>query len=248
MDRSYVLGSPLLNSFIQTWGNYLGKQTKEHQSLLETTWQDFSAKAKGMFLQEHDLFGFTNAPKVLVSVKPWTITFGTHVVAGPGDSWITKTWVRAPYVSKDGFTFKVYRPGLLSRLSVVTKVDTGHPEFDQECVIQPHGEPKAQALIENAKIRQLAQSLLLNGNKPMLRAEERDRNRQYQTLCYEESGIITDISRLRSILELITETLIHLYHIGSASKEVPEFHLAPSEAHLPRWPLRDEVFYTLFPS
>ena len=181
----------------------------------------FSADVGGTFLQERYLFGFRKPPQVSVYVKPWIIMFDTHEVAGLGDSGTTYTRVRATYVSKDPFEFRIYRPGFFSKLAAGQDSETGYPEFDSEFSIQPYGESKAQAVIENAKIRQLIQSLLFNGNCPVLKAETKDWWRGYQTLCYEEGDIITEVGRLKSILELFSEVLNHLCRVGSATEDDP---------------------------
>lgn len=233
--------SPLTLSLLHTFLTNLGKQPNGYPGDLEATWRSFAAEVQGTFLEKRNLFGFKYAPKVILSVKPWTITYETPTIAGPGGSWTTVTSVRVPYVSKEEFTFKIFRPGLLSRLSAVTKAATGHPKFDQECVIHSHRGPESHALIGNDHIRQLAHSLLLSGNNSVLRAEEEKRPHPYYTLCYEERGTITDGARLRLILELLTGTLKHLCHMGLASQKDPGPHPAPVDPRHFIWTLRKKL-------
>lgn len=193
---------------------------------MEPPWYDdvfmhFSDEVGGEFLREHNLLGLRKSPQVLVHVKPWIITFDTYDVAVPGGLGTTSTRVRAAYVSKDVFEFKIYRPGFFSKLVAMQEFETGYPEFDRAFAIQPYGESKAQAVIENPKIRKLIQSLLLNGNYPVLKAENHGWWDGYQTLCYEEGEIITDVGRLKSILELFSEVLNHLCRIGLATEDDP---------------------------
>jgi len=227
----------LLHSLLTNWG----KQPNGYPGDLEATWRNFAAEVQGTFIEKRNLFGFKFAPKVILSVEPWTITYETPNVAGPGGSWTTVTSVRVPYVSNEEFTFKIFRPGLLSRLSAVTNAATGHPEFDQECIIQSHGAHESHALIGNDHIRQLAHSLLLSGNNPVLWAEEGIRPHPFHTLYYEERGTITDSARLRSILELLTGTLKHLCHMGLAYQEDPGPYPAPIDLRHPIRTLRTKL-------
>ena len=224
-------GKPLPHFLIHTLLTNLGRQPNGYHGNLEAPWRDFATEVQGTFLEKRHRFDFKYAPKVILSVKPWTITYETPVVIGPGGSYTTVTSVRVPYVSTDEFTFKIFRPGLLSRLSAITKGGTGHPEFDQECVLQSHRVPESHVLIGNDHIRQLVRSLLLSGNNPILKTEGGKPLRPYHTLCYEERGTIIDVVRLKSILELLTGTLNHLCHMGLATQEDPGSHLAPVDPH-----------------
>jgi len=81
-----------------------------------------------------------------------------------------------------------------------------------------YNESKAQELFRNAKIRQLIQSVMSKRNS-VLRAEKRREwfTSYWMALSYFENGIITDIGRLKSMLELITGVLNQMREIGSVS-------------------------------
>src|SRR3954466_414470 len=71
--------------------------------------------------------------RVRVQVGEWTITLDTHTVA-TGHSSITYTRMRAPYVNKDGFRFRIYRRGFFSELGKLLgmqDVEVGDPTFDE---------------------------------------------------------------------------------------------------------------------
>jgi hypothetical protein len=182
----------------------------------------FATEVGGTFLQGYELFGLRKPPQVSVYTKPWTILFDTYDVSAPGGWARSYTRVRASYISKDPFEFKIYCPGFFSKLVAAEEFETGHPEFDRTFAVEPQSDPKAQAVIENPKIRRSIQSLLVNGNDPVLKSDSiLGWCDGYQTLGYEEGAVITDVGRLKSILELFNEVLNHLCHIGSATKDDP---------------------------
>ncbi|MEA1895006.1 MAG: hypothetical protein U9N36_07380 [Euryarchaeota archaeon] len=55
--------------------------------------------------------GFWGGDKVVATIKNRTITFEERTASCGQDDVHTYTIVRAPYVSKDGFQFKVYHKG-----------------------------------------------------------------------------------------------------------------------------------------
>lgn len=96
-------------------------------------------------------------------------------------------------------------------------IEVGYPEIDAPFILKANEVSKARALFGSVKIRQLIQSLVLAGGIPVLEAERRQA--YMKTLYYTETGIITDIVRLKLILELVTEVLNQLRKIGSAFSE-----------------------------
>ena len=69
---------------------------------------------------------------VAVRMKHWTITLGIFTLGGSGCYVMIFTSVRAPYVSKDGFWFRVYRKGFFSglgKLLGMQDIEVGDPEF-----------------------------------------------------------------------------------------------------------------------
>lgn len=184
----------------------------------------FAAEVGGTFLEEYELFGLRKSPQVSVYVKPWTIMFDTYDVSAPGGWGRSYTRVRTSYISKDPFEFKIYCPGFFSKLVTVDgeSFETGHPEFGRTFAIEPHDDSKTRAVIEDAHIRRSIQSLLISGNDPVLKTESvLGWCYGYQTLCYEEAAVITEVGRLKSILELFNEMLNHLCRTGSATRDDP---------------------------
>jgi hypothetical protein len=139
----------------------------------------------------------------------------------------------APYISDDGLEFEMvffsrvhWVERLLNKLGRKKYIEIGYPEFDSEYDIHAYNESKVKELFRNSKIRQLIQSVMSKSKKGdpirVLRAgNEREWSTYWTALSYYEGGIITDIGRLKSILELITGVLNQMREIGSVSPIPP---------------------------
>ncbi len=190
----------------------------------EIFWQRFAIEVGGT-LHKHtpSWFHFWDVYKVLVYVKPWTITLDTYETGGEYSMIYTR--MCAPYVSEDGFEFNIYFQDIfrtlgklaLSKLISFQDIEVGYPEFDREFIIKANEKSKAQELFENAKIRHLIQSLMTDR---MYFKAEKPENESW-ALRYTEMSTVTDVERLKSILELLTETLNQMRKIGSASPMQP---------------------------
>jgi hypothetical protein len=179
--------------------------------------------------------GFWKGSKVQVHVKSWTITLDTFSVSNSNASsgtasTTTYTRMRAPYINKDGFQFKIYQQGLFSKLGKLfgmRDIEVGYPEFDDRYIIQGNDTYKVQLLFANPTIRQLIQA------QPSINLEVKDDEGWFGTsfpegvdeLYFEVVGDIKEVERLKLLYELFAETLNYLCHIGSAYEEDPGLEL-----------------------
>jgi hypothetical protein len=184
-------------------------------------WRQLAEEIKADFVEG----GFWKGSKVEASVNEWTITLDTYTVS-TGKSQVTYTRMRAPYVNKDGFRFKIYRKGFFSELGKklgMQDVEVGYPDFDDQFIIQGNDEYKLQFLFKNLNIRQLIEA------QPNISLEVKDDEGWLTTrfpegvdlLSFQVVGIIKDIERLKLLYELFAEILQQLYQIGSADKNDP---------------------------
>jgi hypothetical protein len=173
--------------------------------------------------------GFWRGSKVQASVKEWTVTLDTYTVS-TGKSNITYTRMRAPYVNKDGFRFRIFRKGFFSELGKLfgmQDVEVGHPWFDEEFIIQGNHVDKLRLLFADQSIRQLIEA------QPAIRLEVKDDEGWFgnrfpegvDELHFQVVGIIKDIERLKSLYELFAKTLDRLCEIGSAYGNDPQIEL-----------------------
>ncbi len=170
--------------------------------------------------------GFWKGDKVQAQVRSWTVTLDTYSVHTQ-HSHITYTRMRAPFVSRDGFRFSIYRKGLFSGLGKalgMQDVEVGHSlHFDQDFIIKGNDEAKVRALFANPEIRRLI------GEQPEIRLELKDDEGFFRThfpegvdeLHFQVVGIIKEVDRLKKLFDLFAEVLEELYRMGSAGEENP---------------------------
>lgn len=179
-------------------------------------WDELSSRIGAEF---HD-GGFFGKDKVVARTKEWIITLDTYTVS-TGKSSVTYTRIRAPFVNKDGFRFKIYRTGLFSeigKLFGMQDITVGFPNFDENFVIKGNNEDKVKALFSNENIRRLIEL------HPRFYLEVKDDEGWFgeffsegvDELYFRVPGIIKDIDLLKALFDLFAEVLEHLCLIDSA--------------------------------
>ena len=166
--------------------------------------------------------GSWNGDRIEVTHDHWTLYLETDTVP-TGDTNITYTSMRAPFVSKDGLVFKIYKSSIFSNIGKILgmqDVQTGHNCFDEDFIIKGNNEGQIAQLFDNTIIREL---IIL---QPQLSLEIRstegtaDTDDQYE-LYFSYAGTITDIDCLKSLFDLFMEVLDELVLIGSAYTKAP---------------------------
>ena len=93
----------------------------------DEVWRQLSQEMGAEFVDG----GFWKGSKVQVHVKPWTITLDTYSESS-GESSVTYTRMRAPYINPEGFRFTIYRKSIFSALGKLLgmqDIEVGDPEF-----------------------------------------------------------------------------------------------------------------------
>lgn len=189
------------------------------------TWTKVSEDLDATFVKG----GFWQANKVVVQEKKWTITLDTFAVHTQ-HAHIPFTRMRTPFVSRDGFRFKVSRRGFFSPLAILfgkKTVSAGIPEFDKKFVIQSNDEYKLRKLFAHQAIRELVE-----GQKQIhleIKDDEGWTGPKFPSdvdlLYFHASGIIKDNDRLKSMFRLFAEILNELVDVGSAHERAPDVTL-----------------------
>lgn len=189
------------------------------------TWTKVSEDLDATFVKGR----FFKGSKVVAQEKKWTITLDTFAVH-TGHATIPFTRMRAPFVGKDGFRFKISRRGVLSQLANLFRkkiVTAGIPDFDKKFVIQSNDEYKLRKLFAHEAIREL-----VDGHKDIhleIKDDEGWTGPKFPSdvdeLYFQASGIIKDNERLKSMFRLFAETLNQLVEIGSAYERTPDVRL-----------------------
>lgn len=182
-------------------------------------WQQLSKEIDARYIDE----GFFKTPKVTAQHKSWEITLDTYNTDD-----VRYTRIRAPYVSKHGFQFRIYRHGIFSDLGKffgMQDIEVGFAEFDDAFIIKGNDPYKVQLLFENEKVRYLLHAL----SKIDLRVKDgsglfkrREAIKPTDNLHFQVVGIIKDVNQLKLLFELFAETLDQLCAIGAAYEEDPD--------------------------
>jgi len=173
--------------------------------------------------------GFWRGNKVIAKVKEWTITLDTYTVS-TGKTTVVYTRMRAPYVNKDTFRFKIYRKGIFSELGKLfgmQDIEVGFSNFDEDFIIKGNDTQRLKELFSNPRIRELIEL------QSQIFFEVKDDEGWFNTefpegvdeLYFQVVGIIKDVERLKTLYYLFTEVLNQLCIIGSAYEENPNINL-----------------------
>ncbi len=188
-------------------------------------WEKLSEDIKAQYVEG----GFWKGDKVVAKVGEWTVTLDTYTVSN-GKSSTTFTRMRAPYMNKDGFRFKIYRKNIFSglgKLFGMQDIEIGIPTFDEKFIIKGNNKLKIFELFSNSNIRELIEM------QPEIYFSVKEDEGWFGTafpqgvdeLYFQVIGVIKDIERLKSLYNLFAEILNQLCHIGSAYENDPEISL-----------------------
>ena len=188
----------------------------------EEVWARLAGKIGGQVIDE----GFWRGGKKFeVEVGEWTLTLDVYAVS-TGKTVVHFTRMRAPYVNRDGFRFRVHRKHLftwLAKLFGQQDLELGDRPFDESFVVRGNDEAKVRRLLSNARIRELIDA------QPGICFEVKDDEGWFgrkfpegvDELYFVTGGVITDVERLRLLYELFAETLQELCRMGSAYEDEP---------------------------
>ena len=191
----------------------------------EEIWNQFANEIGADFVNE----GFWKGKKVVARFENWVVTLDTYTQS-TGKTSTTYTRIRAPYINKDGFNFKIYKSGWFSdigRTFGMQDVEIGYPEFDDKFIIKGNDESKLIELFSSEKIRELISSqdniyLEVKDDEGWFGADFPD---GADELYFQTVGVIKDVERLKSLYMLFALILNKLCLIGSAYEDDPEVTL-----------------------
>lgn len=182
-------------------------------------WQQLAHEIQGEFVSGK---GWRGVDAVQVKSGDWIIVLDT-VKQGKRP---TKTRMRAPYVNRDSFQFKLYRRKFGSNLAKrfgLQDIEIGHTSFDDDFIIQSNDEQKVGELLDPQRIRRLIEwqpEIMLENDVDNAWMTDTWREGRSE-LRFEVEGVITDLNRLKELYELFAALLNHLCHIGSAYEDDP---------------------------
>lgn len=192
----------------------------------EEVWRQLCREIGGDFVDG----GLWKGDKVQARSGVWTITLDTYTVPA-GHTHVPVTRLRAPFVSRDGLRFVIYRSGLFSELGKMLgmqDIETGQSaRFDEGFIIKGNDEAKIRSLFANSEIRRLIEE------QPEIRLELKDDEGTFgkklpegvDELVFTAMGSITDVARLKKLYDLFAAVLDQLTRIGSAEEADPGVRL-----------------------
>src|SRR5689334_7784195 len=116
-------------------------------------WQRLATQIDARF--EHG--GWWRGDKLTAKVGEWTITLDTYT-EHRGETSSAYTRLRAPYVNRDGFRFRISRRHLftcIGELFGAQDIEIGEPKFDDDFVIKANDESKVRTLFAEPRLREL---------------------------------------------------------------------------------------------
>jgi hypothetical protein len=187
----------------------------------EEIWRQLSQEIGGELVDG----GFWKKDKIQARHGSWTVTLDNYTVS-TGHSHVTFTRLRAPFVSRGGFSFTIYRKGLFSELGKrlgMQDIEVGHSlAFDDEFIIKGTDEATVRSLFANPEIRRLI------AEQPEIHLAIKNKDGPFDhfpdgvdELVFHVRGVIKDVARLRGLFELFAEVLDELCRIGCAAPGDP---------------------------
>ncbi len=169
------------------------------------------------------------AGKMILRHRNWHIVLDI-LKQGSGKNNARFTRIRAPYITKDGFTFNIYREGFFSNLGKqlgMEDFEVGYPDFDEQFIIKGNDYYKLMKFLDNQNIRSLMQ------RHPKVSLEALDTEgflisrypKDVYKLEFIVRGVIKDVELLVILFFLFKETLDQLVEIGAAYERDPEVML-----------------------
>jgi hypothetical protein len=185
----------------------------------DETWAEFCGRVDAALSE------YVRTGRARVRYKRWCVTLDTNVVpAGAAASVVTR--MRAPFVGRGQFRFKLQRRDLLDALARRLRIhssETGQTDFDREFVVRSGNDEAVRRLFDPQEIRRLIQS------QPSLNLEARGDDGPFgaglpegvDELVLRAPGFVTDAERLRRLFALFALILDRLCETGAACEDEP---------------------------
>ncbi len=140
------------------------------------------------------------------------------------------TRIRAPYLTRDGLQFKVFRESLFSRIGKamgMQDIITGHIDFDRSFVVQGNQKDSVFRLFKDEALRQV----LSKTTHTVLEAKEKEGlfGKRYPKGVYvlqaKRTGHLRDLEELKAMIALFPLALQQMVDIRAAYERDPQFRL-----------------------
>ena len=187
------------------------------------TWTDFCGRVDVAVAE------YLRAGRTGLRYRGWCVTLDTNVVpAGAAATVVPR--MRAPFVGRGRFRFKLQRRDLLDALARRLRIhssETGQSDFDREFVVRSGDDEGVRRLFDSPDIRRLIQS------QPSINLEARGGDGPFgaslpegvDELVLRAPGFVTDAERLRRLFALFALLLERLCEMSAARDDDPAVQL-----------------------
>lgn len=184
-------------------------------------WEALSNEIRGRY----DAGSFWVGDHVEALHGNWTLYLDTYTVSA-GNTHVTYTRMRAPFVNPSGVRFKIYRKGFFSEMGKALggqDLETGYEEFDEAFIIKGNQEVMVRRLFSDQEVRQLlmAMKTVQLEVKPDEGAFGPRYGEEEDVLTFMVPGILKDMAALRSLFDLFAAVLDAMAAAGAASTAAP---------------------------
>src|SRR4051794_30986379 len=163
----------------------------------------------------HETGGWWKSDRVVANVgTSWQIVLDTYTEQH-GETSTTYTRLRAPFRSRDGFRFRIYRKSIFSGLGKMLgmqDIEIGDQFFDADFIIQSDRPAQVKRLLDNVRIRNHLAA------QPRVSFAVRDNEGWFgktfppdaDELRFVAIGVIKDLDLLHGLFDLFADTLHQL--------------------------------------
>jgi hypothetical protein len=181
-------------------------------------WRELAIRSNGRVLTGRG----DRVKRADIPIEPWWIALDIRTESS-GESSHVLTRMRAVYRSTDDFRFRVYRRSFFSGLATffgMQDIEVGQPDIDADWIIKSNSTGRIQSLLALPKITKTLASLRA-GRLEVKPLRGRGKPPGHMVLTYETPGIVRELSRLESGVELMRHVLDRMARLGSAARETP---------------------------
>ena len=165
----------------------------------------------------------SSGDKVLLEHGPWRVILDTYILNN-GQNPITYTRVRALYVAREDFTFRISQRNVFTRIAEMfgsRGLRVGDQELERKYTIKSSNDRRGQSLMTDGRLRALikVQPSLRLEIRRLPRGQRRKRGDGVRAVGVQTIGVIKEPDRLANYILLVAATLDRLIKIGGASSE-----------------------------
>lgn len=188
-------------------------------------WSQIAAEVGGEFKKD----GRFKSGGIRCKHQQWELLLDTYVVS-TGQTSITYTRMRAPFINKDGLYVKLYRKSLLTGIRSffgMHDIEIGDPYFDDEFIIKGNSADQIRLLLADPQLKTLINA------QPRISLEIKDDEGFFGTtfpdgvdqLVFLAVGVMKDVEAVKGLFELFAVFLERLVQIDSAYENDPGVRL-----------------------